>query len=62
LFANGTFMADINIKCGIFQGDCISPLLFCLALNPLSEVIGATKFGIRLSLESPSNIFCVWMI
>ena len=38
-------MACVNINCGIFQGDSISPLLFCLALNPLSEVIKATKFG-----------------
>ena len=45
LFAGGEFKACVNIKCGIFQGDSISPLLFCLALNPLSEVIKATKFG-----------------
>ena len=45
LVAGGSFMADINIKCGIFQGDSISPLLFCSALNPLSEVIKSNKFG-----------------
>ena len=45
MVAGGSFMADININCGIFQGDSISPLLFCLALNPLSEVINSTKFG-----------------
>lgn len=48
LFVNREFMADISIKCGIFQGDSISPLLFCLALNPLSEVIKTTKFGYKV--------------
>ena len=31
-------LADVSIKCGIFQGD-ISPLLFCLALNPMSMLL-----------------------
>lgn len=26
---------EIKIKCGIFQGDSLSPLWLCLALNPL---------------------------
>ena len=45
MVADGSFMTDVNINCGIFQGDSISPLLFYLALNPLSEVIKTTKFG-----------------
>ena len=28
---------DIKIQCGIFQGDSISPLLFCIRLIPLNE-------------------------
>jgi len=24
---------DINIKCGVFQGDSLSPLLFCICLT-----------------------------
>jgi hypothetical protein len=28
---------DIKIKCGIFQGDSLSPLLFCICLLPLTE-------------------------
>jgi hypothetical protein len=28
---------DIKIECGIFQGDSLSPLLFCICLIPLSE-------------------------
>ena len=35
----------INIKSGIFQGDSLSPLLFCLALAPLSSLLKATTYG-----------------
>ena len=29
-------MSDVSVHCGIFQGDPLSLLLFCLSLNPLS--------------------------
>jgi len=28
---------SIQIRRGIFQGDCLSPLLFCIALMPLTN-------------------------
>jgi len=28
---------DIKIQCGIFQGDSLSPQLFCISRNPLTE-------------------------
>jgi len=28
---------DINIQCGIFQADSLSPLLFCICFIPLTE-------------------------
>ena len=28
---------DLEIQCGIFQGDSLSPLLFCITLIPLTE-------------------------
>jgi len=32
-------LATVSISCGIFQGDTLSPLLFCVALNPLSLLL-----------------------
>ncbi|KAJ0182259.1 hypothetical protein K1T71_001628 [Dendrolimus kikuchii] len=37
----------INIERGIFQGDSLSPLWFCLALNPLSTLLESSKLGYR---------------
>ena len=51
LTVNGSFMAHISIKCGIFQGDSISPLLFCLTLNPLSDVLKSTRYGYKVRSE-----------
>ena len=39
----GQTLEDVNIKRGIFQGDALSPLLFCIALNPLSELLNEGK-------------------
>ena len=46
---NGEALADIQIKCGIFQADALSPLLFCVALNPLSSIIEQTSYGYTLT-------------
>ncbi|XP_045466648.1 uncharacterized protein LOC123675343 [Harmonia axyridis] len=35
----------IKIRRGIFQGDTLSPIWFCLALNPLSIILKNTKYG-----------------
>lgn len=35
----------VPIKRGIFQGDSLSPLWFCLALNPLSALLNNTRYG-----------------
>ena len=32
-------LCTVSVKCGIFQGDTLSPLLFCLAINPLSYLL-----------------------
>lgn len=32
-------ITKVKVKRGIFQGDSLSPLLFCMAINPLSEIL-----------------------
>ena len=36
---------DIKIQCGIFQGDSLSPLLFCICLIPLTEQLNELNTG-----------------
>ena len=36
---------DIKIQCGIFQGDSLSPLLFCICLIPLTEQLKRLNTG-----------------
>jgi hypothetical protein len=38
----------IQIRKGIFQGDSLSPLWFCLAMNPLSRRLDSTKYGFSI--------------
>jgi len=50
--AHGKIMAQtdsIQIRRGIFQGDTLSPLLFCLGLNPISFELNVSTLGYRLS-------------
>jgi len=36
---------DIKIQCGIFQGDSLSPQLFCICLIPLTEQLNRLNTG-----------------
>ena len=37
---NGTInLPDVKVNKGIFQGDSLSPLIFCLCLDPLSKIL-----------------------
>jgi hypothetical protein len=42
----------INICCGIFQGDTLSPLWFCLALNPLSAMLIDSGYGFKINTNN----------
>ncbi|CAK6967747.1 hypothetical protein D4764_06G0014290 [Scomber scombrus] len=45
LEANSKPIAPVTIKCVIYQGDALSPLLFCIGLNPLSQIITMCGYG-----------------
>lgn len=48
-YNNYTIQTDqIQIKRGIFQGDSLSPLWFCLSLNPLSFILNNSNFGFKI--------------
>ena len=47
----------MNINNGIFQGDSLSPLLFCIALAPLSALINKGGYGFKLNSMVISHLF-----
>lgn len=48
LTSGGKTLGEVKIKRGIFQGDSLSPLLFVLALIPMTMVLNATRTGYQL--------------
>lgn len=52
LHLNTITSREIVIKKGIYQGDSLSPLWFCLALNPISQILQNCKAGYRLKHDS----------
>ena len=48
LLLNQDIIGIISIKCGIFQGDSLSPLLFIICLIPLSSLLSSNKFGFKI--------------
>lgn len=44
--------SKIKINRGIFQGDSLSALWFCMCLNPLSNTLNNTKYGFNIKHQS----------
>ena len=56
--SNGTLTSSsMQINCGIFQGDSLSPPLFCLALIPLSQLLNDTGYGYRIENRKINHLF-----
>ena len=52
-----TVCENIKIKCGIFRGDSLSPLLFCLTLVPLSYELENMEYGYNINGEEINHLF-----
>ena len=48
LYADGKLLRSVPIRRGIFQGDSFSPLLFVIALLPLTDILRKTTMGYQL--------------
>lgn len=51
----------VRIERGIFQGDSLSPLWFCLALNPLSTLLKDSKLGYRFRRQGETISHLLYM-
>ena len=49
-------LEECKIKRGIFQGDSFSPLIFCLAMAPLSRILKRAKIGFEAKGQVVSHL------
>ena len=58
-------LSSVNIKRGIFLSNLLSPLLFIIALTPLSMILSDMKAGyVRVHVlpgENKLNHYFIWM-
>ena len=58
--ADGFINTDpIYFKRGIFQGDSLSPLLFCLSLIPISSILRRNQIGYSIENTKVSNLLYI---
>ena len=56
--ANGTAKSQkVSIRRGIFQGDSISPLLFCIPLIPLSQELNNANYRYKIKEDKFNHLF-----
>ena len=59
-YSEGSIICEnFDINSGIFQGDSLSPLLFCLALMPLSYELNDTGYGYKIGEEKINHLFSI---
>ena len=51
LMANGEVLGEVEIRRGIFQGDSLSPLLFVVAMIPLTMLLRRETMGYKFGLD-----------
>ena len=51
LYSGNSELSEVEIKRGIFQGDSLSPLVFVLALTPLSLILRKAASEFRKQRE-----------
>ena len=56
LMLNQEEIGHLLIKCGIFQGDSLSPLLFILCLIPLTYLLDQNQFGFKLEKSTVNHL------
>ena len=61
LFSDGKLLGTVSINRGIFQGDSFSPLLFVIALIPLTHVLWEAKMGYQLEKNGPKISHMLFM-
>ena len=47
----------IDIRSGIFQGDSLSPLLFCIALAPPSNLLNSSSYAYKIQEGKFNHLF-----
>ena len=48
---------NIKINSGIFKGDSLFPLLFCLPLFPLTKIINNSQYGYKMKNNKINHLF-----
>ena len=57
LHLNHEKSTEIPIRCGFSQGNSFSPLLFCIALFPMSKILDTIAGAYKINNKTISHLF-----